>query len=329
LEGWMAQRAFLAQCTGAVLLFLSWSRCGAAIPTEHESRTMRREVMLTADGELEDRKSRPEGEQLTVDANGDVKDAIAERNETCFAPDTNFINYDFPLGEEGTNECKNDAMGNKHCYMNRPQMCEFAASESEATVPATFRLQPEWFKQHPKGCFKASCSEASNGACMFWNSVAIGPSTNFTGTPVCWRPKYVAGTPDSLGLDDTDTTGASCNNNPDYKVVTAVQECYDVTQFLPNHVVAYNFMIGIQPAINASMHLLHPLGCFTMKNAQGADEVFFNNPNETVASATPSPTGTPICVVAVKNGGAQASTGIGALGAGPPAAATATEAPSS
>jgi len=327
LECWMAQSSLLVQCTGAVLLFLSWSRSGAAISTEQESRTMRREVtqvMLTAEGEQMKVESRPESEQLVVDSNGDVKNAADEREAACAAPDTNFINYDFPLGQEGTSTCKDDATGAKHCTMTRPGMCEFAASESAATVTSTFRLHNEWYNSHPKGCFKAKCTEATNGACMFWNSVAIAPvaNDNITGTPVCWRAKYLAGTPDSPGLDDTDTTGASCKLNPDYKVVTAYQECFEVTKFLPGHVVAYNFMVGIQPARNASMHMLHPLGCFTIKNAEGASEVYFNSPNETIDSATRKPTGTPICVVAVKNGGEQASTGTAALGAGPPAAST-------
>merc|ERR1719171_1177465 len=109
---------------------------------------------------------------------------------------TEFCDYDFPLGKEGTNNCtEND----KHALILQESMCIDAASESGATTSHdSFREPAEWENKHPKGCFKYSCSEASNNICYFYNGDGDWPHPlPVKGTPVCSRPRHLNGTENS------------------------------------------------------------------------------------------------------------------------------------
>jgi len=295
---------------------------------------MRREVIasgvqLSAHGEVvhtsamrTDADSKATAAAVSVAGAATPDDNATAATAACGQADTNYPMYDFPMGEEETSLCTNVA---GMCAMQRPEMCAFAATQSDATVNNTaFKIGSPWFDHHPKGCFKAQCSEAANGVCFFWNNVANAPTANITGAPVCWRPKYISGTPDSMGVDATDTTGASCSNNPDYKVIANETLCKSMTDFLPGHVLAPDFLVGTQPIVNASQHLDHPAGCFFLTNSAGLNELFFNDPvAAAVAGTAVSPKGTPLCTVVIKNGGATAITGSSGKEPGKPTSAPA------
>merc|ERR1719183_336338 len=74
-------------------------------------------------------------------------------------------------------------------------MCKTAAKDANATAThASFYLKDppgvgSDLDNHPRGCFKAACSEDPKGVCYFYNPIGDKPK-NPKGQPVCSKKRY-------------------------------------------------------------------------------------------------------------------------------------------
>jgi len=272
----------------AILVLLPHISSAATLYAEKEKSTMRRE--------------RPTG-SVQLSAQGDFVQAsrMTEAKSQPQSKSAQFCDYDFPLGKEGTNECA----ASSHSQIVQENMCIEAAQVSDAaTFHSSFRLASEWEGKHPQGCFKATCAEATNKVCYFFNGDGDKPAGTVEGTPVCSRPQYLNGTTDS---------NSACPDG--YKVIDDEAACASAALCL-GHPHGVELRIGLH---NPSRHLLFPHGCFVHSTDGFA---YFNQLNKTEAvSTTTAPLttvtpaelgsmltvkstevkGTPICVVAKRN----------------------------
>jgi hypothetical protein len=193
--------------------------------------------------------------------------------------DTDMCNDDYPLGNADTNNCSlaNAEYGN----ILQEAMCVQAAKDANATVvPDKFRLTLEWYDKHPKGCFKAECSEDPKGVCYFYNPIGDVPK-HPKGSPVCSRPRYLNGTAEAA-------TGVKCPT--DYQSIMHEDACQEAGVCL-GFCSGTEFRKAVQ---NASKFEEFPLGCFIHAEL---DCVFFNAPQPNRTEPPKRPQGTPICNV--------------------------------
>lgn len=191
-----------------------------------------------------------------------------------------FCNFDFPLGESGTNNCTDN---DKHALILQQNMCREASIQSGATLTrAGFTASTKWVHSHPKGCVKYACPEDSSKVCYSYNCKLCGSgewpaSKRLEGAPVCSRPKYLNGTENGNG---------GC---PDaYEVISHEDTCHQAATCL-GYCEIGEFRKGLT---NRSESLEYPSGCF-IDHLTGC--VFFNPPSS--LGTGNDVRGTPICNV--------------------------------
>jgi len=158
-------------------------------------------------------------------------------------------------------------------------LCIQAAGASGAMTTDTFRIKDKWRYEQPKGCFKHECDESANGVCYFYNDNGDTnwptAETNFTGTPICSRPKYQNGTENGEG---------GCPEG--YMVIMHEDPCLKASSCLSENEPGPDNIIILDNKAQ------HPWGCFIAADGK----VQFNGLVEGLGKTTPL-SGTPVCIV--------------------------------
>lgn len=257
--------------------FISASAADTIMRQESHQNTMRKykhrsEAQLTAAGE--------------IDMSDQEKDqpALTTLTETS-------CNRQFLLGTQGSNDCTLIET-HPHVVYDRA-MCVTAAALAGVRVDAHhFDVRYDHYKEHPKGCFKAECTDvshltnASTGECYFFNSVDHKPMDNFTGQPVCARRAFILG--------DVDTNSCPTGSH----IVTNELSCRGHATCMDKAGAENGMFRPSVDANNASMYEIYPKGCFI----SGAtdmfgllhEEVYFNLRDD-IDHEPKFPKGTPLC----------------------------------
>lgn len=195
-----------------------------------------------------------------------------------------FCNYDFPLGEEKSNNCSDS----RHRRILDMGECREAAVQAGAGLNKDFEVQYDWYNKHPAGCFKEKCSKEENSeeTCYFYNPAPVSPSDIQEGSPVCKRPKLLKGAANA-NPDATSNGTSTCPK--DYEAVRIEAKCKEFGACM-GHCIGTQFRININ---NASLYNQYPKYCFIHAEDKC---VYFNEPREGMPDPT-APVGTPICNV--------------------------------
>jgi len=274
------------------LILLPYGSMGATLYSD--SHNVRRKIVRS--------------ESVEMNARGDIKNMPSKSkpsdDEDESEESIEFCNYDFVLGNDGTDDCSHQshhkiAAGSPlEALINQSSLCIEAAMRAKVSAPhASFVLDAEWQNVRPKGCFKYHCSEDPNNVCYFYNPISDSPSGAVSGTPVCARTTYIEGARNSNGGETGDCLVAGSDGTltkvEGYEVIDNDFACENTAKCL-GHTKGAEFRIGIQ---NASKHLLYPRGCF-QRNSD--DKIYYNGPSA-LTNGKPAATnvrGTPLCVVA-------------------------------
>jgi hypothetical protein len=217
-------------------------------------------------------------------------------------PSLQYEKTDFLLGVEGKNECIHTE--NETEIGAREDECKDAARivGAHVDVESVFRIGDEVADYdltmiYPIGCFYKKCvphgaaAGSSEIDCFFFNmgdqSLSNDSHPDFSGTPVCWRAKYVDGAAHKQGCLD-----------PDYKVVDSEGECRKQCGY-GQYAGCTDDDFMIEDAKNFTRHHDFPKGCFHLETAEenAMNTVFYNNYPEANEVDGSEVSGTPICKV--------------------------------
>lgn len=270
-----------------VLATLFLSPCAIALPAKTKS-LMRRNFNEQEHGPNGQRQiSEPDSWQTAARAMISMKPESEPKLR-------DFGKYDFILGDDMSSNCTNQYNAanmsfGKEKLMNDPTMCMFAATLSGATVlesvnkfevPAATPNE----NQHPQGCFKDACtlfgSTSTASTCYYFNNKGDPKPDNIqSGTPVCYRLKFVRGKRD---------------HNPDPSATNDPVCPLGYSSVQSNHTCQYT---DVPPVMNANDFYRHsidyPQGCFIMQDDTGAEKVYFNSRVHDQTNIS----GTPVCMV--------------------------------
>lgn len=254
--------------------------CSSIAATLHESQTMRRE---------------PAARSVQMNAHGDIKKASQKtRSKPSSSEKDSFCNFDYPLGNADTNDCAVSGMDH---LITQESDCLDAADHRHGTVLTAggthFVLESEWETKHPIGCFTMQSGSTN---LYFYNGheydAGEGPPGNITGTPVCYRNKYVEGSNTSGNIDGI------CPD--EYEVVKDGDDdtrCQNVASCL-SKTHGSPFKIGTN---HANDHVDYPVGCLIKNSGNDAGKAFYNAPNTFGPGSADVKNGWPLCVVSVEN----------------------------
>jgi hypothetical protein len=288
-----------------MFLVCLYGSMAATIHSEKESSVVRREqrtgssnaVHLSARGEFVRSAKKPRT-MVTGDVHTEASVGWLEHPRMAFGVSTRLnltdatlmelARYDFPLGEQGTNDCTHP---DNEIFIDSPTECMFAADQSGAEVLDLSKFEihnyGEWQDRHPKGCFKDACHEAANGICYFYNLKAGGkPTGPISGTPICQRPRFLFAEKDTNGrCDKVGGSGAG-----GYEAVMDENLCLMEGPLL-GRADAPQVRAGI---FNATNHLLHPAGCFLDETT---NLTYYNPPVAGLTVPATGVTGIQVCNV--------------------------------
>jgi len=208
---------------------------------------------------------------------------VQQRRSSSSADD---CNLDFPLGQPGTNLCKQDSPDSQHHLIDEEALCVQAAIEAGATTTHdNFVIDAQWEDKSPLGCFRQNCHESTvNGVCYFFNSKGGDLPSNISAdlVPVCKRPRMKISPP----LDqEMPNNGTAPTCPPNYKRVKGLESspsseeevvCQSAGRCL-GQADSAAFIIGKNPT-NTSRHADFPRGCIMKAD----NKTYFNPDNNDV-----------------------------------------------
>lgn len=226
---------------------------------------------------------RQEVGSFNVDADGRMVQMDGETASGEEPEEQNVCRLDYPKGGVATNNC---LAGHDHILTE--SVCRHAATLSGADASQhDFLIAQADYPKRPLGCFAKQCPTGSK-TCYYYNGSPLDPDpqlSEFAGTPVCRRPRFLNGTSVPNDVSNGCPSGYAAIMHEGSCRSAAKCQGIPVGGTRPD---SSTFLVGTH---NASQHRDHPIGCFILDG-----QVFFNFV-ETGFEVPDTPVGIPICNV--------------------------------